>query len=170
MTPGSRNKFGAPMFEPKAFRKQMYCIEESACDSWDFSALFMVIRHPAQWLGAPIVIQRPGNCAHLAPLVTPLKLSSKHMALALPRSNVKTRLIACESSGTFGKRACCKIYCIGSDRKRLGICNWAEDAKRLAPTPRAQVRDKCGFFKMLSGIAAYYYLQCQKRHRKKGLF
>ena len=28
----ARSKFGVPMFEPGVFRKQMYCIEESACD------------------------------------------------------------------------------------------------------------------------------------------
>ena len=28
MAPKARNKFGAPMFEPEAFRKQMYCVEE----------------------------------------------------------------------------------------------------------------------------------------------
>jgi len=32
MAPGTRNKFGAPAFEPDVFRKQMYCIEESTCD------------------------------------------------------------------------------------------------------------------------------------------
>jgi len=32
MAPGARSKFGAPMFEPDIFRKQMYCIEESICD------------------------------------------------------------------------------------------------------------------------------------------
>jgi len=32
MAPGARNKFGAPMFEPKVSRKQIYCIEESTCD------------------------------------------------------------------------------------------------------------------------------------------
>jgi len=30
--PGARSKFGAPMFEPEVFRKQMCCIEASACD------------------------------------------------------------------------------------------------------------------------------------------
>ena len=30
MAPGARNKFVAPMFEPKVFRKQMYCFEKSA--------------------------------------------------------------------------------------------------------------------------------------------
>jgi len=32
MAPGERNKFGAPMFEPEVFRKQMYCFEKSAYD------------------------------------------------------------------------------------------------------------------------------------------
>ena len=31
MAPGARNKFGAPVFESKVFRKQLYCIEESIC-------------------------------------------------------------------------------------------------------------------------------------------
>jgi len=29
MEPRSRNKFGAPMFEPEVSREQIYCIEES---------------------------------------------------------------------------------------------------------------------------------------------
>ena len=32
MAPRARSKFGAPMFEPEVFRKQMFCIEESICD------------------------------------------------------------------------------------------------------------------------------------------
>jgi len=32
MAPGARSKFGASMFEPELFRKQMYCIDESTCD------------------------------------------------------------------------------------------------------------------------------------------
>jgi len=32
MASGATNKFGAPMFEPEVFRKQIYCIEGSACD------------------------------------------------------------------------------------------------------------------------------------------
>ena len=31
MAPEARSKFGAPMFEPEVFRKQMYYIEESTC-------------------------------------------------------------------------------------------------------------------------------------------
>jgi len=29
MAPGARSKFGAPIFEPEVFRKQMYCTEQS---------------------------------------------------------------------------------------------------------------------------------------------
>jgi len=47
MVPGARNKFGAPMFEPEVFRKQMYCIKNSAYD--------IVV---AFW--SPTVIRRPG--------------------------------------------------------------------------------------------------------------
>jgi len=32
MAPGARSKCGAPVVEPEVFRKQIYCIEESACD------------------------------------------------------------------------------------------------------------------------------------------
>ena len=31
MAPGAKNKFGAPMFEPKVFWEYMYCIEEKTC-------------------------------------------------------------------------------------------------------------------------------------------
>ena len=54
MVPGTRSKFGAPMFETEVFRKQMYCIEESTHD------IVGTFRHP------PLVIRRPGNCALLA--------------------------------------------------------------------------------------------------------
>jgi len=62
MAPGARNKFGAPMFEPEVFRKQMYCYEKSA---YDIVVTF--------W--SPAVIRRPGNCA---PLVTSLVLFNKN--------------------------------------------------------------------------------------------
>jgi len=32
MALGSRSEFGAPMFEPEFFWKQIYCIEEGTCD------------------------------------------------------------------------------------------------------------------------------------------
>ena len=50
-----------PMFEPEVFRKQMYCIEESA---YDIVVTF--------W--SPAVIRRQAKCAPLPPLVTSLVL------------------------------------------------------------------------------------------------
>jgi len=32
MAPKAKSKFGAVIFEPEFFRKQMYCIEECTCD------------------------------------------------------------------------------------------------------------------------------------------
>jgi len=49
MAPGVRSKFGAPMFEPEVFRKQMYCTE--------------VLVTLLGLFGALIVIRRTGNCA-----------------------------------------------------------------------------------------------------------
>jgi len=57
MAPGAISRFGAPMFEPEVFRKQMYCIE--------------VLVTLLGLFGALIVIRRPGNCAP-CPFVTPL--------------------------------------------------------------------------------------------------
>jgi len=55
MAPGARSKFGAPMFEPEVFRKQMYCTE--------------VLVTLLGLFGAVLVIRRLGN---FAPVVTPL--------------------------------------------------------------------------------------------------
>jgi len=52
MAPGARSKFGAPMFEPEVFRKQMYSIEEGT-------------RYIVGIFSAPRVIRRTGNCAPL---------------------------------------------------------------------------------------------------------
>jgi len=60
MTPGARIKFGASMFEPEVFRKQMYCIEVLVTLLGLFGAL-------PQSFGAPRAIRRPGNCTPLAP-------------------------------------------------------------------------------------------------------
>jgi len=46
MAPGSRSNFGAPVFEPEAFRKQIYCIEESTCDIVGIFDAPAMIRHP----------------------------------------------------------------------------------------------------------------------------
>jgi len=36
MATGARSNFGDPMLEPEVFRKQIYCIEESTCDTVGF--------------------------------------------------------------------------------------------------------------------------------------
>jgi len=48
MAPGARSKFGASMFEPEVFWKQMYCSE--------------VLVTLLGLFGVLIVIRRPGNC------------------------------------------------------------------------------------------------------------
>ena len=52
-----KNKFGAPMFEPEVFPKQIYCIEEGTCD------IVGTFRRPPKCFSTPIVNWRPGNCA-----------------------------------------------------------------------------------------------------------
>jgi len=49
MAPGTRKKFGAPIFEPEVFGKQMYCFEKVLV---------------ALWVLAPAVIRRPENIPH----------------------------------------------------------------------------------------------------------
>ena len=62
MARGTRSKFGAPIFEPEVFRKQMYWIEESTYD------IVGTFRRPHSHSARPAVIRRPGICA---PLVHP---------------------------------------------------------------------------------------------------
>jgi len=70
MAPGARSKFGAPMFEPEVFRKQMYCIQESACD------VVETFWRPHKHSVPPAVCQSPQSDSApvdlrlLAPLVT----------------------------------------------------------------------------------------------------
>jgi len=47
MAPGARNNFGAPMFEPELFLKQIYCIEECTYD------IVGTFRRRPQSFGAP---------------------------------------------------------------------------------------------------------------------
>jgi len=69
MALGSRCKFGAPTFETEVFWKQIYCIEENTYD------IVGTFRRPPQCFDAPIVTRLPGNCATLAPLVTPVVIT-----------------------------------------------------------------------------------------------
>jgi len=66
MAPGARSQFGAPVFEPEIFRRQVYCIEESTCD------IVATFRQSSQSFGSPTVIGRPVNCDPLGPPLTPL--------------------------------------------------------------------------------------------------
>jgi len=61
MAPGTRSKFGAPIFEPEVFRKKICCIEENTCD------IVGTFRRPPQSFGTPIVIRRPVNYSPLPP-------------------------------------------------------------------------------------------------------
>jgi len=96
MAPGTISKFGAPMFEPEVFPKQMCCFEESTCD-----------------IVGPF--RRPGNCAHLipphyAPLPCIYKLHSCINTAPLPEAlsracyasttkrHDKTGVVACYST------------------------------------------------------------------------
>jgi len=64
-----RSEFGGPMFKPEFFRKQIYFLSlhwrKHLWHCWDFSEAL-------QWFGVPIMIRRPGNCALLPTLFTPL--------------------------------------------------------------------------------------------------
>jgi len=87
MVPGAKNKFGAPMFAPKVFRKQMYSIEESTCD---IVGTFL----------RPAVIRCPGNCAALVPLVTPL--ADQHQILAGEvKNSAKAKLLSFNRADFF---------------------------------------------------------------------
>ena len=50
----ARSKFGAAVYEPEAFPKQMYCTE--------VHVTLLGLLDATQSFGAPIVIRRPGNC------------------------------------------------------------------------------------------------------------
>ena len=65
MAQGARSKFGAPMFEPEFFRKQMYCIEESTCDI-------------AGTFPRPRSDSVPGACVPLAPSLRPCNCGDKY--------------------------------------------------------------------------------------------
>jgi len=88
MAPGARSKFGASMFEPKVFRKQMYCIEESTCDT-DGS-----FRRFPQSFGASIVFPRPGNFAS-----PPCPPSLRHWKYNRYISNYCTQLLMIAAKG-----------------------------------------------------------------------
>jgi len=72
-SPGQEASLATPCLNLRFFfRKQMYCIEESACDI--VGTFWRPHNHsaPPAVFQRPRVIRRPWNCAPLAPLVTPL--------------------------------------------------------------------------------------------------
>jgi len=77
MAPGARCKFGAPIFEPEIFRKQMYCIEECTCDIVGIFWRPAIIRRPRsisappEWFGAREIVP-------LALVVTPLSAARRY--------------------------------------------------------------------------------------------
>ena len=74
--PGARSKFGAPLFEPDVFRKQIY---------WsDFVSLLGLI------CGSRFD-SAPGFCAHLSPLL-PLLVCLQHRKATWEISRLKTNL------------------------------------------------------------------------------
>jgi len=65
MGPWARSRFGAPIFEPEVFRKQMYSIEESTCDT------VATFRHPPQSSSDPAVVQWLGTRESVTSLSPP---------------------------------------------------------------------------------------------------
>ena len=67
MVPGARSKFGALIFEPDVFRKQMHFLEESTCDN---VGAFLRLRSDS----APPASEE--LCPTCAPVVTPLSTAT----------------------------------------------------------------------------------------------
>ena len=65
MAPGATSKFGAPMFEPELFRKQIHYIEEGTCD------IFGTFRSPCSDSAPPYWFGARGIDLPLTPSFTP---------------------------------------------------------------------------------------------------
>jgi len=83
---GSRGKkkFGVSLCEPKVFRKQICCIEESACDTVGLFGAPADIRRPQQRFGARGIVP---------PFDTPLPVSDNwnfHAQLSVSIGPVRT--------------------------------------------------------------------------------
>jgi len=91
MAPGARSKFGIPVLEPEVFRKQMYCIEKSRSACHIVGTYWQL----PQSFATPILIWRPGNCAPLAPLFTPLGTKANIGPPSLgPRRNLHSLFVS----------------------------------------------------------------------------
>ena len=72
------------------------------------------------FFGVPIMIRRPGNCAPLAPLVTPLTTTAVHFTLYFVPF-IETRFLPfyeCLCSCSFADDAFCFIFVISAKHKR----------------------------------------------------
>jgi len=98
-----RSKFGAPMFEPEALRKQMYCTEVLA-------TLLGIFGTPLSF-GALIVIRRPGNCAPCTPSLRPWLLNA---ATHLSKSCYTALTRRIREPWAFGgaKFSICSKFCV----------------------------------------------------------
>jgi len=74
MAPGAKSKFGAPMFEPEVFQKQIYCTEGSTRD------IVGTFRHPWQSFGASRSDSARGELCPLAPIATFLYLRDRNQS------------------------------------------------------------------------------------------
>ena len=102
LAPGARSKFGAPMLEPEAFRKEIYCIEESTCETvatfrrhqQTFGA-FRSDWAPPEWSGARGIVP---SCP---PVVTLLVTLAELPPILIRQTLVLTCLLRVESLHTL---------------------------------------------------------------------
>jgi len=130
MAPGARSKFGAPMFEPEVFRKQMYCIEKSTCDIVRTFRLPRSDLAPSWWFCAL------GIVPPISPFVPPLFSTTVCRAERFPStfravlsSLSVTPLISCQLT-------CVKIFSVRPSNKDVSL-HLAPSAKRLSTTDLA---------------------------------
>jgi len=93
MAPGTRSKFGAPMFEPEVFRKQMYCVKIFVTLLGIFGAPTVIWRPHSDWFGARAIVPL------LPPVITPLITARSDAPQQTMILSFNQRL-----TGTFGLR------------------------------------------------------------------
>jgi len=79
MAPGAKkNKFGAPWSNLSSFESKFTVLKKVIATLLGLFGGSRSNSAPPQWFSVPIVKWRPGNCATLAPVVTPLTASKKY--------------------------------------------------------------------------------------------
>jgi len=124
MAPGARSKFGAPIFEPEVFWKQMYCIKESTCNIVGTFRRPLSLSAPSQSCGAPALIRLQGNCAPLPRLVMPLVACSSFFTHFLTRLRLLDK-----------NRVVCYLFSIGNVATSLSELQQQVDNKLLPHHP-----------------------------------